>query len=92
MARRLSARFVALVAPKHKKKDGAVTPKEEETVKETEAVSDEAPKLDEPAATEPLKMEEVSSSVSPIVLVPDDTDFQTKSTAPAAAPIVSTTA
>jgi len=60
MARRLSARFVALVAPKHKKKDGAVTPKEEDTVKETEAVSDEAPKLDEPAATEPLKMEEVS--------------------------------
>jgi len=59
MARRLSARFVALVAPKHKKKDGAVTPKDEEAVKETEAVSDEAPKLDEPTATEPLKMDEV---------------------------------
>lgn len=60
MSRRLSARIYSIIAPKHHKKDIAVTPpKEAEAVKETEAVSDEAPKLDEPTATEPLKMEEV---------------------------------
>lgn len=64
--RRLSARFTGFVK-NFGKKDGSSTPKEEKSREAAEAfvepmaVSSEAPKLEQPIETEPLKMEEVSS-------------------------------
>jgi hypothetical protein len=67
--RTLSTRFTSFVHKIGGKRDGTTTPPAEKEDKEVAAakpttavaaVSDEAPKLDEPAPAEPLKMEEVS--------------------------------
>jgi hypothetical protein len=62
--RRLSTRFTSFVHKIGGKKDGSTTPPVEKSeAAATAPVSDEAPKLDQPALAEPLKMEEVSSII-----------------------------